>query len=314
MNKNKNLLIFFGDKGLTSTSANHIANIAKECYQQIEEQISSIKFYDTYIKLLNNDTLTQTQIGSTQKDLDTYTERVLKIAQLKSLIAWLREAIQAKEILDTNLKNFLSESSIDEICEELGLKEPILNEYTNDIKKPIDKFDYIGEHFDLKKRNTYYNLETLCSTIGEIIHPNGAFANARKEFIKVLNNPISAVVNPNNGSGDSYVYTYKPTVDASNVEDKFFELQNLQREYQKEFNSLKYEIEQAVKDDEIRYNKEKKIALDNYSVDLKKFNAAVQEYIAKKRNEISNYKIIIPDKLKDVYEYVSNIGKKKKSE
>lgn len=303
---NKDLLIFFGDKGLTSTSANHIANIAKECYQQIEEQISSIKFYDTYIKLLNSDVLTQTQIGSTISELDSYTDKILKIGQLKSLIAWLREAIKAKEALDYKYKTL----SNDIIGEEIGLPQPNLNDYIKDIKKPITEDEYIAEHFDLKKRSTYYNLETLCSTIGEAIHPNGSFSNARKEFIKVVNNPVSAVVNPNNGNGDSYVYTYKPTVELNDVENKFFELQNLQREYQKEFNSLKYEIEQAVKDDEIRYNKEHKIAVEKCAIDLKNFNVTVQDYVVKKRNEISNYKIIIPDNLKDIYEYVSHIGKK----
>lgn len=250
--------------------------------------------------------MTQTQIGSTISELDSYTDKILKIGQLKSLIAWLREAIKAKEALDYKYKTL----SNDIIGEEIGLPQPNLNDYIKDIKKPITEDEYIAEHFDLKKRSTYYNLETLCSTIGEAIHPNGSFSNARKEFIKVVNNPVSAVVNPNNGNGDSYVYTYKPTVELNDVENKFFELQNLQREYQKEFNSLKYEIEQAVKDDEIRYNKEHKIAVEKCAIDLKNFNVTVQDYVVKKRNEISNYKIIIPDNLKDIYEYVSHIGKK----
>lgn len=49
-------LIFFkkeGEEGvaLTSTSANHIANLAKEYIQGVEMQLNNISFYNTEIAL-----------------------------------------------------------------------------------------------------------------------------------------------------------------------------------------------------------------------------------------------------------------------
>ena len=38
---------FFGTEGLTSTSANHIANIAKEYYQSLEAELEATNFVKT---------------------------------------------------------------------------------------------------------------------------------------------------------------------------------------------------------------------------------------------------------------------------
>lgn len=73
-------LVFFkkeGEEGvaLTSTSANHIANLAKEYIQ-----------------------------GESSEVLDSLQSLLEGVAQTKSLIAWLREGIKAKENLMKGLQ------------------------------------------------------------------------------------------------------------------------------------------------------------------------------------------------------------------
>lgn len=89
-------LVFFkkeGEEGvaLTSTSANHIANLAKEYIQGVETQLNNICFFN-----------------------------VEGVAQAKSLIAWLREGIKAKE----NLMKGLQTISLEDWCRENGTIRP----------------------------------------------------------------------------------------------------------------------------------------------------------------------------------------------
>ena len=48
--------IFFGEQGLTETSANHIANVAKEVLRKDENDINSISFVHKQVSLINNPT------------------------------------------------------------------------------------------------------------------------------------------------------------------------------------------------------------------------------------------------------------------
>lgn len=50
-------MIFFSTegKGLTSTSANHIANLAKEMVREIETFVSGLTLYSTSVVLIGND-------------------------------------------------------------------------------------------------------------------------------------------------------------------------------------------------------------------------------------------------------------------
>jgi hypothetical protein len=90
-------LIFFGNSGLTNTSANYIANLAKELYNSIEKELNNIVFYTTTVKLIGSKEESLIQGGVTS--VDDIPNKLNDIAQLKSLIAWPRDAIKAKDRL-----------------------------------------------------------------------------------------------------------------------------------------------------------------------------------------------------------------------
>ena len=98
-------LVFFGEQGLTSTSANHIANLAKEYVAGLEESIDGVTLYNTEVSLLidpsgNKHSLV---VGNTLEDIEDIKNKAMHIAEAKSLIAWLREAIKAKLRLEWEL-------------------------------------------------------------------------------------------------------------------------------------------------------------------------------------------------------------------
>ena len=202
-------MVFFGENGLTSTSANHVANLAKEFAQNYEGKLSDFNFYSTNIGLIGNSDSSRTSVGLTPAQLQEIPDILEKVAQANSLISWLREAIKARESeLET-----IRKKDISEWCEENGIK------YWESPSRP-DTYtrDEAIASLNIKERNRIYELQAKCSVIGKFIHPDGRYSNARKRLLKVLGAPYDV-----RGEGrDALVYSYKPTCEEHDVNEMFF--------------------------------------------------------------------------------------------
>lgn len=279
--------IFFAEKGLTSTSANTIANWAKELVSQSDE----FSFVDETIALISQP---ESPVRFGIKSTSDFEKVLEKKAKAYSLIAWLREAIKAKEELQN------SYYGLEEYCKEFGLELPT---------KPILKTTLSEEEYynslSLKERNHYYALEAQVSVIGKFIHPNGPFAKARKELQKRVKNPIQTDYN----GKDTIIHRFQPSVTEKEVNDEFFNLQRKHRSLQSQLNKIKFGCEQAINNSNIENSKEYSIACEEYCSKYEKINAEFEAYKAKRASKISALKIIIPDDLKDIYEEVANLAK-----
>lgn len=294
----KNQIFFSQDgQGLSSTSANFVANNAKEAYQNIDSILENIQFYETTIKLLDSNAEAYLlEEGITSVDFEKYLDEK---AQLQSLIAWLREAIKAKEEITKSIRILTNE----EIIEILNLECPIAP--TKDAVLTED--EYLAS-LSVKERNRYYWLETLCSVYGKFVHPNGNYANARKKLSRVLQKPHVV-----SGSGKDITITkYTPTVSIDTVDEKFFELQQKYREYQAELNGMKHKMELAISasQDAADTKYQKEYAL--YSTKLNELNNECVIYKNQRLKEARDLKIIIPNDLQSVYQKVSQMGKEEK--
>lgn len=282
--------VFFGESGLTSTSANHIANIAKESYSYIEQELENINFINQYVNLIGENSMTQVAIGT--NSIQDINDKLDRIAKMKALIAWLREAIKAKEHLTEEVSKMP--------CEYFGIELPEAPE------RPtyIDADDVIAT-WDIKKRNRYYYLEAHCATLGSYIHPKGNYNIAREEMHRKLNKPKLV-----SGSGrDTVIYTFQPSISVKDVEDKFMELQNLHRSCQAELNSMKHEIQTAIDDDKMQKDVQYQKEYSAYSTKRNEAMNKLQIYMNAKYEEVKKLKIVIPDSLKPIYEEVSALGK-----
>lgn len=283
-------LIFFGESGLTSTSANFICNMAKEKYQSLEQYLNSMVFYTTKVKLLGSSDKSIIREGvSSVAHVELYLKQV---AQLKSLIAWLREAIRAKERLIKEAQNGDYEYYSITVPDKPEREEYITS-------------DDVVATFNIKQRNRYYYLESFCATIGSYIHPNGTFSQERAKLQKVIHEP-----NEVQGNGrDTLIYTRIPSISSGMVEDTFMSLQQKYREYQAELNSIKYQIEDTVNKDTATKNIVYEDRVNAYKTSMQACDA---ELLRKRKEAVtaaSNLKIIIPDSLKDVYEDIKELGK-----
>lgn len=294
-------LVFFKKEGedgvaLTSTSANHISNMAKEYIQSIETVLNNISFIDESMSLIGGNN-TAIHIGTGPETLNKIQEMLDNVANAKSLIAWFREAIKTKESLNKDLQNI----SIEEWCENYShIQMP-------EVPKPekiLTKEEYFAS-LSVKDRNRYYQLETIASVYGKYIHPDGVFADARKEVKDKIQNPHRV-----SGTGrDALIYHYTPSVNVDDVDKTFYELQKKHREIQAQLNSIKHECELAVNKSLNISNTNYTIAMKEYSEKYKTICQAFKTWKDSQSQIISALKIVIPNSLLGIYNIVNSLGK-----
>lgn len=288
----KNDYVFFGEEGITQTSANFIANQAKEYIQSLEQELD-VNFIDSSISLLNNPESVQV-VSTGTISIDNINKRLFIIGKCKSLIAWLREAIKAKEELIT------SNISFEDYCKTFNKDIPI----EPSIPTKITKEDLISK-WNIKERNEYYFLEAIVSVYGKYIHPEGKFSKARKELINRINNPTSYREDGIN----TIIKNYSPSIPLEKVDKKFFELQKEWREYQARFNSIKNKLDLEIQEITAKQNKQYSEDLKLYHTIYKQITSEYNSFVYDEKVKRSKLKIIIPNDLKQIYEVINNLGK-----
>lgn len=285
--------VYLSEKGITSTSANHLANLAKESIKEAESILDNISFVNKKVALINGE----------EKDLRINKDRLSEISilldrvsNMHAFCAWVREAIKEKESLLSEIDHL----DLTKFCKIKGVELPEFPQ------RPLTvTTEEIMREMNIKERNRYLTLEAFASTYGEYIHPGGSIANAREEFYKRLSVPIET-----SGSGrDMVIYSYSPVVSQEDLDDTYLTLQESHRKYEKELNAIKYQLkEEANRRNSVaqtEFNKK----YSAYSAEIEKINNALATYKIKGREEIVNLKIIIPDSLKKIYEYLEALGK-----
>jgi hypothetical protein len=287
--------VFFGEKGLTSTSAQHIKDMAGHMNENLKEQLNGIRFVTDEVKLLGSQSKEviakgwdRFQLGQVENILDT-------IANVQSLQAWLGEAIQVKNMLSQHIQKYDFRTWL----VDNGLELP-----QTQCVKLLTEAEWL-DSLDIKTRNRYLTLQTLCAVYGQFIHPKMPLDKAKKYLQTRLNEPVEVT-----GSGrDSLVYYFTPSVEQNLVDEVYYKLQAKHRAAQAEFNKLKHEYEIAA--DEYRQKQ-----IDANEEIKAQSNALMQEYLNQYQNEhqemtvkIRGLKIQIPDHLKDIYEAVNKLGK-----
>ena len=290
-------MIFFSTegKGLTSTSANHIANLAKEMVRETEASLEGLTFYSTSVALIGNDSVNTLREGDTSETLGKIKAQLHTIAKANSLIAWLREAIKAKERL---LKE-VDDLTLNDFMKLQGIKKPDMP--TRGTALTEDEY-YASLSVD--ERNRFYSLEALASVLGKAVHPAGVIANAREQLNERLKNPKTI-----EGKGrDALLFFYTPTVKTSQVDEVYFAVQKEFREVQASLNAIKYDCLKAVKESEIEVQTKYADDYAKYQAEITRIQNEMSTYEKNRTRDIGCFKIRIPDSLVDIYERVAHLG------
>lgn len=295
--------VFFGNEGLTSTSANFYANIAQEMIQAAQERLNNVKFFQVSVASIGGGEKQLMTVG--QKSLDFIKDDLEKVAAMNSFCAWVREAIKEKE----GMIGKVSVTMLDDWAESQGIGLPEQPKYPEALPSPTE--ETIIKSWDINKRNKFLRLEAFASTYGKYIHPKGAFSKARKEVHAAENCPIYK-----EGSGrDLILYYQDPTIEVEKVDNMFMSLQDTYRSYEKELNALKAELKEEVnklsntQEQEYREKMaEFKAKYDKYTSELGELRSCFNSWKTSEMERISKLKIALPKNLLDIFEEIRRQG------
>lgn len=280
---------FFGKQGLTSTSANHIANLCKEAYEKLQLQLDNMSFVRKTLSIIGN--VEETTISKASIDTFNNMESIIEeISELKSLIAWLREAIKEKDRLFKENEQYYS----DEYIAHMN-STPIHEEY-------LSEEDIISQ-WTVKERETYFSLETKCAVLGKLIHPKGTFSKAKEMMFHYSNCPIETEIS----GRDTIIKKYYLELPENEVENKFFALQKKHREYQAQLNGIKHKIDATRREDILLKDKKHSAEYEEWDNKRKALLLSDKIYRETTHKEIENLKIIIPNNLKEIYDRVTSL-------
>lgn len=295
--------VYFGNEGMISTTANFYANIAKEMIQAATERLNNIKFFDLSVAVIGSNEKQLMAVGN--DNLDFVEQDLSIIAEMNSFTAWVREAIKEKEAQQLEVER----KRLEDWAKEQGIDMPVAPSWPEDSKTFSEKD--VKDSWDKNKLNKYYRVEAFASTIGKVIHLDGAYSNARKLLYNAVNNPITK-----EGSGrDTLLYYKKPSVDVAQVENQFIKLQEKHREYEKELNALKAELKETVNAWNRKAYADYEKQVDEYQAKAREYNSTMNDLRVKfqswKNDEIeriAKLKITIPDVLKDTFKKIKEVG------
>ena len=288
--------VFFSDKGMTSTSANHLANIAAEVVQARKLELENVTFVNEYISVLGtNREKVLIGEGNSATDIARMRESLNIISESNSFIAWVREAIKAKEKELEEISNI----SLEDYCKLIKVDVPLLPNRMPEVTEE----DILGT-WNIKERNEYYSLEAASAAIGKFIHPNGAFSKARKQLQSKLTKPHSV---DKSSSSNIVIYDYVPSVELSKVEDSFLEMQNAHRSLTARLNQLKFKIKNEMAELTTKRNDEWHILADKINAERQKLYSDLIAYKSSETQKISQLKIVVPEALKGIFNFLQEV-------
>lgn len=284
--------VFFAEKGITSTSANHVSNKGKELLKSEQAVLDNINFVNTTASLLSGGESRTITKGMNADSFESMHKTITKIANLNAMSAWIHEAIKAK----TEILEYVQSLSIDKWAKEQNIELP--NAPGKEF--PITESDVIGT-WDVAKRNKYYVYESYCSLVGKFIHPKGAFYEAKAQMNNAVQNP-----NKVEGSGrDAIIYSYEPSIPISEVNDEYNWLSTELRHKEAEFNKMKQEIVDAITEDKLAKAQKFNDAYAKYIDTMESIRNKFDMWKTKTVKEVSALKIYLPQGPKQTYNEIN---------
>lgn len=283
---------FFGDSGLTATSANHIANLLKLRYETIENELSSLNFVTETMTIVGSDVENTVRNANVIDDV-TIREKLDLVARCKGFIAFLREAIKCKNDLAKEIEDYESERP-----EQPSLPFP---------KNRITDDDVIAG-MSIGDRVRYYAAEARAATYGKYIHPGGIFEKARNRAFESVSEPVKVAM----AGRDTVFIKRSCAVLPSNIDAMILSLQAEHRKSEATLNGMRNSIEEAVKKDAQEKLDEYRRNKAAYDKELEGWRRTVDEIASNdeqaridRRKVVEALKIVIPNEYRDLYNLVN---------
>lgn len=279
--------------GITSTSANYLANLSQEVMAEKHTALENTNFLNS--KIISPLCPDGMDYEVANYDLDNMADNIREIGNLNAFCGWMREGIHAKEealnkINAVTFEEWAKDKNI-EIPESPKLEQKTADDFKNELS--------MGD------RLTYLRAEAIASAFGKMIHQDCPISVARQNLVYHKTNPIKR-----QGTGrDLIVYKYTCDVDSALVDDVFMKLQNEQREYEKQVNHYKGLLNNRVNEYKADSSRMHAAELNVYQTKMDALHSEFNAFIAEERERVNQMKVTVPDALMDTYKYLNNLGK-----
>lgn len=290
-------MTFFGTDGLTSTSANHVANLAKEYVRSLNKELEKVRFTDVFVTIIGSENKEKINKGwNFEKVLDIENNLCI-IADANSLIAWLREAIKER---DAKTKK-INEMTLGDYCVQFNYDIPEVPVR----QAKITREEYIST-LSVKERNKMLSLGAKAAVFGKYIHEDCPFSVAREELVGHLLTDTEL----KDSGRDTMIYKYVPTVLQEEVDHCYFKLQSIYRKSQAELNGYNHKIDEAIRQDAQQKQSNYNIAFAEYAAKNAELEKKFEAYKIAELKRIAELKIVIPNDLQSIYNTIANLCKK----
>ena len=291
--------IYFGEEGMTSTSAQHVSAMANVMVQDIKQHLMGLRLYEKSIRVIGDAEVTVETVNNTLPEIS---EGVKQICKANALIAWLREAVKERE----QAQQYIQDMTLDKWMELQGIEKPASP--VPPMMPKINFQDYktiLDTGLSVKEYNRFVELNSALAVYGEMIHDKGLLTRQKNELARILQNPTEV----KESGRDTIITTYKVDVNVSVDIDKLYtELQSEYRKLQAEKNGIEAKFSNLAMDYQTRKMEEWKAAKSQYDRDLTRVNSELvgiqtqmQEWKKQRLEELAALKIIIPNDLKALY-------------
>ena len=291
--------IYFGEEGMTSTSAQHVSAMANVMVQDVKQHLMGLRLYEKSIRVIGD---VECKVETVNNTLPEISEGVKQICKANALIAWLREAVKERE----QAQQYIQDMTLDKWMELQGIEKP-----TSPVPPMMPKINFqdyktiLDTGLTVKEYNRFVELNSALAVYGEMIHDKGLLTRQKNELARIMQNPTEV----KESGRDTIITTYKVDVNVAVDIDKLYtELQSEYRKLQAEKNGIEAKFSNLAMDYQTRKMEEWKAAKAQYDRDLTRVNSELvgiqtqmQEWKKQRLEELAALKIIIPNDLKALY-------------
>lgn len=291
--------IYFGEEGMTSTSAQHVSAMANVMVQDVKQHLMGLRLYEKSIRVIGD---VECKVEEVNNTLPEISDGVKQICKANALIAWLREAVKERE----KAQQYVQDMTLDKWMELQGIEKP-----TSPVPPMMPKINFqdyntiLETGLTVKEYNRFVELNSALAVYGEMIHDKGLLTRQKNELARIMQNPTEV----KESGRDTIITTYKVDVNVGVDLDKLYtELQSEYRKLQAEKNGIEAKFSNMAMAYQTRKMEEWKAAKSQYDRDLTRVNSELvgiqtrmQEWKKQRMEELAALKIIIPNDLKALY-------------
>lgn len=290
-----------GEKGMTSTSANKLANLAKERNREDMLLIQNVRFYNEVMTLLVNPSekvvLSEGLKGS-QEEFDKLRKALRRTARFNAFISWVREAISAKEALIQEV----NETGVKPWCKNKGVDYP--KEPDNDVDSSMHQ-SLSAAQATIDEMARYFTNQSLASVLGQAIHPDRPIDEARRKLIEATMTPSKT-----EGFGkDTVIKTKEATATPDSVTDFYMALQSEWRHAEAAVNEANGKWQTADRERFLELVKDYNARMREYEIAVSKIKADWEQWKLEETKRLGKLKIRIPGSLQSVLDELLALGK-----